>query len=117
MSVKEDVRELESLRLELKNLSKNRKELKKREKILQGKIGEFLKSKEQVGLKHKGTAIILEKKEKHKQKNKKQVNEDTLAILRDSGIQNPEHLMLEILNARKGELIEEETLKMKKYKE
>jgi hypothetical protein len=117
MSIKSYVSELESIQIEMKVLTAKKKKLTQQKKQLEKKIAEYLKSKEQAGVKYQGTAIILEQKEKPSAKKQKQKNLDAIAVLTKYGISNPNKVLEEMLNARKGETKVEQIIKIKKYKE
>lgn len=116
MSIKSDVTELQSLKLEIKNLNIRKKELKEKEKILEEKIKNYLKAKDQPGVKHQGTAIILEEKEAPQRMKEKEKDMASIEILKKYGIRDSEKVLKEILSSRKGEKILKESLKIKKYK-
>lgn len=117
MSIKADVTELELIRSEMKILSDRRRKLKEKEKIVEARISQFLKSKDQPGVKHNGTAIILTEGEKALPKKPKQKDADTISVLKKYGIKDAEKVLKELLDARKGEKTTKETLKITKYKE
>jgi glutamine synthetase adenylyltransferase len=117
MSIKGDVMELESIRFELKGLTDKRKKLKEKEKAVEVRISEYLKSKDQPGLKHHGTAIILEEKDQQAPKKAKDRDVDAMSVLEKYGVKDTEKVLKEIMQARKGETIVKEKLKIKKYKD
>lgn len=117
MSIKNDVMELESIQTEKKILGAKLKKLREREKAIQSRIAEFLRSKDQIGVKHQGTAVVLEEKEVREKKKNKERDADAIAVLRDKfGIADPEKALAEIMEARKGAKLVEEKLHIKKYK-
>ena len=116
MSIKADVQELESIRSELKVLASRRKTLKEKEHTVELRIQQFLKSKNQPGVKHQGVAITIEEKEVPGPKNNKQRKEDAIAVISRFIDKSPEKIYEEIMNARKGEIITKSKLKMKKLK-
>lgn len=119
MSIKADVQELESIRNELKVLASRRKSLKEKEQATEARIQQFLKAKNQPGVKHQGVAITLEEKEVPGPKNNKQRKEDAVNVLSRLLNKSPggaEKIYEEIMNARKGDLITKSKLKMKKIK-
>lgn len=116
MSIKNDVYELESIRNEIKVLNIKRKKLKEKEKQVEIRISEYLKSKEQPGVKYQGTAILLEEKEKPLPKKAKERDMDSISVLEKYGIENPDKVLKELLNARKGDKIVKESLRITKYK-
>jgi hypothetical protein len=116
MSIKADVIELESIRSEIKLLNIRRKKLKQAEKIVEERISQYLKAKEQPGLKHQGTAVILEEKEMPGPKKNKDRDNDAISVLKKYGIQDSEKILKEILDARKGTGVLKQKLKIQKYK-
>jgi hypothetical protein len=116
MSIKSDVLELQSIRQEIKALSAKATILRKKAKEIEERIQEYLRAKDQIGLKHQGTAIILEEKEERAKKKNKDKDQDATYILERYGIQNPEKVLQEILEARKGEKVPKTKLQIKKYK-
>jgi hypothetical protein len=116
MSIKADVKELEILRSEIKMLKLRIKTLRYKEKAAEKRISDFLKSREQPGLKFQGTAIILEEKTKSLPKKPKDKDSDTILVLERLGVQNPQEALKEIIAARKGDSVHSEKLKVQKYK-
>lgn len=116
MSIKGYVSELEIIKNEIKNLNEKKKKLKNRERELMSSISDFLKAHNQPGVKHQGIALVLEEKEKHEPKKSKERDTDAMEILKKYGIQDSEKALKEIMEARKGQKILQETLKFKKIK-
>ena len=116
MSIKSYVTELEAVRSELKALNDKRRKMKTREKALMENVANFLKAHNQAGVKHQGVAVILEEKEKHEPKKNKDRDVDAMEVLKKYGIQDTERALKEIMEARKGSLILQESLKFKKIK-
>jgi hypothetical protein len=115
MSIKGDIQELEIIRQELKALTVKRKSLKAREKALENKIVEYLQAKDTPGLKHNGTAILLEEKSVAAPKKAKAKDEDVIAVLEKYGIRESDKVLSEIMAARKGEPVLKQKLKLTKY--
>lgn len=115
MSIKADVQELKNIKEEIKSLNIRKKKLREREKMIESKISEYLKIKETPGVKFQGTAIMLEEKEARSTKKPKERDAEALVILEKNGIRNAEKVLSEILEARKGEKIVSQKIKMKKY--
>ena len=116
MSIKADVNELEAIRFELKQLTLKRKALREREKVIEGRISAFLKSKEQVGVKHNGTAIVIVDKQVAAPKKPKDRDADTISVLEKWGIEDPEKALAEIMAVRKGDKIMKEKVCTQKIK-
>jgi len=116
MSIKGDVQELESIRNEIKTLNIRRKKLKEKEKIVEARIADYLKTKDTPGVKHQGIAVILEQKETSGPKKLKDRDTDALLVLERYGIKDTQKALADIIAARKGEKIIKEKLKVQKYK-
>ena len=99
MSVQSLLEEKRGIEQEVKSLNRQIKILKERKKIIEAEIMEFLYKKELAGVKHQGQAIILETKIMRKRKKVKEAEKDSISILKSHGIQNPEKVLMEILNS------------------
>jgi hypothetical protein len=115
MSIKADVLELEAIRAELKRLNSTRRDLRRKEREVETRIETFLRSKDQPGVKHQGTAVILEETEKRLGKKSKDRDSDAKTVLQRHGISDTEKVLAEIMEARKGQKISIPKLKLKKY--
>jgi hypothetical protein len=115
MSIKADIQELQAIRAELKILNIKSKKLRVQEKTVEGRISEYLRIKEHPGLKHQGTAIVLQEKETRASKKTKDRDSDTLEVLQKYGVSDPEKALEEIMEARKGEKVLAHKLQIKKY--
>ncbi len=116
MSIQGKVNEINSIKQELKCMRHTGSVLRKRMKQIEEEIYEYLYIKDQPGLKYKGTAIIRETKTKRLPKKKNDQKADSIYILEKYGIENPEKVLEEIMEARKGSPTEQTNLKFKKYK-
>lgn len=114
MSIKAYVDELENIEAQIKINNQKNAALRKRMKELKTNITQFLQEKDQVGLKYKGKAIILETTEKRLAKKKKEKEESILHVLQELGIANTEEAYKMILEAQKGEPVETHNVKIKK---
>lgn len=117
MSIKSDVTELEAIRAEIKAMNERRRKLREKEKIVEGRIAEYLKAKDQPGVKHHGTAIILEEKERPGPKKPKDRDSDAMQVLERYGVKDTQKALKEIMDARKGDAVVKESLKIKKLKD
>jgi len=116
MSIQHYINEIKNLNIELKRLNKSAAIIRKNIKEAEKNIIEFLREKEQPGVKYQDFAVILENKPKRASKKKKDIEEDSIRILEDYGIPNPKSVLFEILEARKGEEIDSQKIKIKKLK-
>lgn len=115
MSIQGKVDEINSIKKELKVIGQRGKLLRKRVKALEYEINEYLEMKDQPGMKYKGVAIIREEKTVRKPKKKNEQKMDAMYILENYGIENPEKVLEELLEARRGD--PEETTKIQYKKE
>ena len=111
-----DVNELNNLTQEIKRLSKELKLLRKKAKDAEVRIVDYLKEKDTPGVKFQGHAIILESKEKFIKKKKMEQELDAIQVLENYNISNPEEALKEIIQARRGESMQINKLKIKKIK-
>ncbi len=118
-----DLTELESVQgriaaisKEIKNLNASRKKLKDIEQDINNRIADFLKSKNQIGLKYKGKAILIEHNEKRTKKPNRERDADSISVLEKLGVRSPEKALKQIMEARQGEKMQTEKLKIQKIK-
>lgn len=117
MSIKADAEELERYQLEIKNLQQKLKFYREKEKEIKERIDNYLMAKDLPGIKHHGTAIIVENKEARTRKKVKDQTVDAIAVLEKHGITNPNEVLQELIEARKGDLVPARKLKIQKYKD
>jgi hypothetical protein len=110
------VNELKSINTEIKRLVKETTSLRKRAKIIEQNIVEFLDAKDQPGVKFQDTAIVVETKSKWAYKGKKDKEEDSLRILEEYGISNPKNVLDELRKAGKGDELQAKKIKITKLK-
>ena len=116
MSIQGKVNELNSIKNELKSLRQRGVSLRKRAKIIEEEIDEYLDSKDQPGLKYKGTAIIRETATKRRIKKKADARADAIEVLERRGVESAEKVFDELMDARRGSPTEQRKLKFKKIK-
>jgi hypothetical protein len=117
MSIKNDVKELNLLNTEIKRLSVNTKNLKNQAKEVEKRIISYLNSKEQHGVKYSGTAVIVENKLRRQGKKKTERENDAIRILTNNGVHNANSVLEELLEARRGDNVEHQRLKIKKIQD
>ena len=117
MSIQGKVNELNSIKSELKSLRQRGTVLRNRVKIIETEIDEYLESKDQPGLKYKGTAIIRETTTTRRIKKKVDARASAIDILERIGVDSPEKVFDELMDARRGSPTEQTKLKIKKIKE
>jgi hypothetical protein len=116
MSIQGKVNELNSIKSELKSLRQRGTVLRKRVKVIEEEIDEYLYSKDQPGLKYKGTAITRETSIKRRTKKKADARADAIYVLERKGVESPEKIFDEMMEARRGSPTEQRKLKFKKIK-
>lgn len=116
MSIQANVIEIKAIQMELKGLNERKKVLKVREKALENEIKKYLKEREQPGIKHQETVIVLEEKECNSSKKVKEQEHDLLLVLEKHGIRDPVNVLKELMDARKGPKVLKEKLKISKIK-
>ncbi len=113
-TVQADVKEYEGLQQEITNLRKKIKALVKRKTLLETRITEYLKKTDQGGVKVRETSIILKEKPRNERKKKQDKDKDSLKVLSDFGIKEPEKVLEKLLNSRKGEKVISEQIKIER---
>jgi hypothetical protein len=116
MSIISYINELQSINLAVAKNNKENSNLRKRKKVIENQITEYLDSKEQPGVKFQDKAIVVDKTTKWSYKNKKDKEEDSIRILEEHGISNAKEVLEELLKVRKGDETETKKIKIKKIK-
>lgn len=116
MSIKGTVQELEQIEAEIKRNNERNRELRSRVKQLKADITDYLSSKGQDGMKYNGRAIIVERKEKRPPRKKNEKRYEAISVLEAAGVEDPDKLYDQIMDAHKGDPIEQLNLKFKKLK-
>ena len=107
--------ELTNIKAEIVRNNHRNKLLKKRATELEGHILEYLKEKDQQGVKYQGKAIVVKTQEKFKQ-NKKLRQEVGVNFFRELGVRDPESAYRQLQEAQRGEPVEKQTLKFQNLK-
>jgi len=110
MSIQAKVRSLTEINKEISRLTKQISSLRKEAKDINAEITNYLVSKDEIGFKCDGNALILDKKTKPVAKNKKSKEESYISFIEQHGIENPKEFLEELLNAGKDE---KEVMKLK----
>jgi hypothetical protein len=113
MSISGLVTELNSINAEIKRTSNILKTLRQKKGEVEHNIVEFLREKDQPGVKFQGKAVILETKPVRLSKKKADREADSIRIISRYVDDNPEQVLNEILEARKGEQQEVSKIKIK----
>jgi len=116
MSIKASIDELERIKAEIARNNAQNRALRKRANTLEAQISSYLQSKSQAGVKYNGRTIVLERKELRGRKGKADKERDTLALLRNLGVSDPEEAYSQLLDVQRGEAVEHSKLRIKKIK-
>ena len=114
MSTIENMKELEGLKQEIKNMNTVLKKLKAREKLLENNITKYLEAQGKPGFKYKGKAILSEPKTVREipRRKKDDKERDGAAVLSKYGVGNSKNVLDEILEAMKGPMTQKNKLKI-----
>ena len=115
-SIQSDINELNSIEKELKRLGEISRKLRKQKKDVEDRIIQYLKFKNQPGVKFGGNALVLEEKTRKVSRKKKEYENVSLRILRENGVNNAEEVFNELLKAKIHNESSISKLKMKKLK-
>jgi hypothetical protein len=116
MSIQSDIREVGRLTAEITRLNKIVKQLRQQKTEAEKRIADFLETKNQPGVKFQGKAIYTQKKEVRQYKSQKDKERDCIALLEEKGIENPQEILKEVLDAMKGDKIESVKIKVSTIK-
>ena len=104
MSIRGYVNELEGIKREISmNLKRNR-ELRQRSNQLEKYIADYLKERNQPGVKLNETAVVVKEVTRRRQKNKSDFKESQLSVLAHHNIPNPELILEKLREAGLGEV-------------
>ena len=102
MSIKAYNEELYQITKEMKNIKKHVKKLKSRKKFLEKSITDFLDSKGQPGMKYRNITLFVDNKVKRTYKSNKDKDIAAKKLLEHYNIENPEKVLKELLESRRG---------------
>jgi hypothetical protein len=111
-TIQKSVQELKDINLEIKRLKTLLTQLKNRSGVLEKNILSYLNEKDIPGVKDKDTAVIIENKKKRINISRKNTELECLKILQSHGIDNAETVLKEISEARKGQSIPLQKVKL-----
>lgn len=110
------LRELDELNTEISNLSTKLRKLRSQRSTIEADVVTMLKSKNLSAVKHGGKAILLESKETRGRLTEKQRRAKTLQVLEEAGVDNPETVLNELTEARRGSPETKHRLRIQKKK-
>lgn len=117
ITIQSDVNTLQELNTEIKSAFIHINKLKKQRKQIEDRIQDYLNAQNLPGIKYKGVVIIRKDKTTHKRKKKKDLEDDSISILRKYNISEPKKVLGELIEARKGSPIPNNKLILKKINE
>ena len=116
MSIKTAIDELDRIKAEIARNNAQNRALRRRLNVLETQISTYLQSKSQAGVKYNGRTIVLEKKERRQRKGRIDKERDTLTLLRNLGVEDPDEAYSQLLDVQRGDAVEHHKLKIKKIK-
>ena len=117
-TIQSDMLELKSINTEIRRIDGNKKELKAKAAIVEKRIIDYLKEKDGVkGVKTKDasgadTGFLLQTAQKTLNKSEVEKKKIAIEILRANGVTNPEKILKELDDGRKGNKIPIHKLKI-----
>jgi hypothetical protein len=116
MSITSYVDEYQSINLEIKRTLNILRNLRKKNKVVEEKILDYLTKKDQPGVIYKNMEIKIDIKPKLRQKKNNEKDIEAIHILEENGIHNGEKVLKQILDSRKGSPKQIQKLTFKKMK-
>lgn len=112
MSIQVYLTELENLNIEIERITKRSYELKKRKKVVEEKIIDFLKQQETQGVKFNDKAILLQTKNGRQRKKKDDKLNDIQNVLMKHNVKINSSLINDIIESQKGNSVSNDSLKI-----
>ena len=117
MSIKGYIDELEILKKEISRNNARNRSLHKRIHVIEQEIAQYLRAKEQAGVKYRGRTVVLQTKERRPPKQRSQKKQDVMELLENLGISDPQQAYEQLMDAQRGDPVERESVKISKMKE
>jgi hypothetical protein len=111
-----DLRELKSITTEIKRLNAEMKLLRLKKKEKEEGIAEYLREKNQPGVKYGDLVVLSKESIRRKRLKKKEKEEKAIAVLEDMGVADAKTALTNILDSMKGEQYTTETIQIKETK-
>jgi hypothetical protein len=117
MSIQKDMLELKSINTEIRRLDGSRKDLKSKAALVEKRIIAYLQEKNEKGVKTKdatgnNTGFILQTTQKTLNKTVTEKTKSSIDILKANGVNNPERVLKELEDGRRGNKIPVPKLKI-----
>lgn len=112
MSIKEDLREIESITIEISRNTALNAKLRERLKKLNAKVTAYMEEKDLPGVTYDGKAVIIKTKTKQPTKGKKDKKESIISLLSQLGIADTEQAYKKLTDIQKKEPVEVKEVKI-----
>ncbi len=116
MSIQSSIQELDSIKAEIKRTTDHVKTLRRRAKVIESDIKDYLQSTNQEGIKYKNQSFVIEHSLGHVRKAKKDKEEETMRLLWNMGISDTGVAYSKLMAVQKGDEVETTKLRVKKDK-
>lgn len=116
MSIAGSLNELKELKAEIKQVTAHLKSLRQQAREAQDRINDYLDAKDLPGVKHQGKAYVRQEGTKRLPKKKADREADSIRVLEEAGVRDPERLLADLLEARRGDAQPVHKLKIEKLK-
>ena len=111
-----NIKELDSIKKEIKRLSTSVNKLKRRKKELEQLIVVYLESKNSKGVKYNGNAYFKENKVRRTRKKKEEKTNQVMNVLNKYNVTNAGQMFQELSSAFSGNKVNDTSLKIAKIK-
>jgi hypothetical protein len=108
------LRELEGLNIEIDRVKSDLKRLTQREAVLKENLKNYCREAKKPGVKYNNTVVMLETKPGRSRKKKAEQRASQAEVLRSRGINVDDSLLTALEEARRGEAIEVQRLKVQR---
>lgn len=108
------LQELESLTTEIKSLRGRLKELTQRENVLKENLQTYCRETGKPGVKYNNTVVMLETRQVRSRKKRAEQREAQTHVLQQRGVNVDDTLLNALEEARRGEAVETERLKVQR---
>jgi len=108
------LRELEAIQVETERLKKELKSLTQRETVLKENLQTYCRETNKPGVRYNNTVVMLETRPSRTRKKKAEQRESQAEVLRSRGINVDDTLLNALEEARRGEAVEVQRLKVQR---
>ncbi len=108
-----ELKEIHSINKEIKRLSNELKTLKTRKTDVERNVLKYLHKENKQCVQYEDIVVMTKEKKSRLRKSKDERNEDGSSVLEQLGITNPQDVLINILDAMKGEQIIKHAIQIK----